>query len=289
MKEKCIVLFSGGLDSRLAIKIMQERGFEVIAIHFILPFGCSCLTKKIEDFCSENKVESKLFDCTREKLLKEYLQVLEEGKYGRGKGFNPCKDCKIFMLKKAGEYAEKNKIKIIATGEVIGQRPMSQTKKSLDLISQEVSSDNLKLLRPLIELGIHGRRREKQINLAKKFKIKYPNPAGGCVLCEKELKKRFEFLIQNNLLDKDTIKLVNVGRHFNLNGSWIILGRNQEENEILEKIPKGEKIIPEFIGPSALIINKFNSSLKSRVDEIIKSYSKKGSLEAREKFEKERL
>jgi len=157
---------------------------------------------------------------------------LEEGKHGRGAGFNPCRDCKIFMFKWAKKYADKNKIKVIATGEVLGQRPMSQTAKAMKLIDDEIGFE---LTRPLIELGISGRRRDKQMALAKKYKMKYPSPAGGCLLCEKELKKRFELLLGKNLINEKTLKLVSIGRHFWKDNSWFVVGRDEKENKVIEK------------------------------------------------------
>jgi len=285
--KKCVVLFSGGLDSRLAVKIMQERGFQVLAVHFNLPFGCGCCDFGCNfKFTQMSDVEFKIFDCAKGKLLEEYLEVLKKGKHGRGVGFNPCKDCKIWMFKKAKEYADKLNISIIATGEVLGQRPMSQTKKAMKIIDDEVGFG---LTRPLIELGIEGRRRDKQMALAKKYKIRYPNPGGGCLLCEKVLKNRFKFLIENNLLNEKNIFLVNVGRHFNIGGNWIILGRDEKENKIIEKFKEGKLIVPGYPAPSVLIFGKINKSIIDKVNELIRSYSKRGSLKERETFEGEKL
>ena len=213
MKKKCIVLFSGGLDSRLVIKIMQKRGFEVIALFFKFPFGTGCCDEGCSfNFSQMQGVRLEVFDCTRGKLLQEYLDIVKKAKHGTGVGVNPCIDCRIFMLKKAKKFADEQGIEIIATGEVLGQRPMSQHKKGLEIIEKE-SELGSRLVRPLLEYGIQGRRRDKQIALAKKFKIKYPFPAGGCLLCEKELKKRLKFLLDRGL-NEEEIKLIGVGRHF---------------------------------------------------------------------------
>jgi 7-cyano-7-deazaguanine synthase in queuosine biosynthesis len=282
--KKCIVLFSGGLDSRVSVKIMQEKNFEVLALHFNLPFGCGCCDFGCNfKFTQISGAKFKIFDVSKGELLKEYLEVLKKGKNGRGSGYNPCRDCKIFMFKKAKKYAEKKAIKVIVTGEVLNQRPMSQTKKSMELIDKEIG---FKLTRPLIELGISGRRRDKQMALAKKFNIDYPTPAGGCLLCEKELKKRFKTLIENNLINKETLNLINIGRHFMINNSWIILGKDEKENKIIEKLGKniGELIIPSFIGGSVLILNNDSEEIRIKVRELIKAYSKKGNLKDRKNF-----
>jgi len=305
--KKCIVMLSGGLDSRLAVKIMQEQGFEVIALFFKLPFGTGCCDENCSfSFSQMQNVKLNIFNCTKGKLLKEYLEVIKNPKYGRGAGFNPCVDCRIFMFKKAREFADKENIELVVTGEVLDERPMSQKKKPMKII-EEQSGLNGRLLRPLSAkllpetysekkgatdrdnlYDIHGRKREKQINLAKKFNITYPTPAGGCMLCEKGLKKRFKILL-NKDLNENEIKLTEVGRHFVINDCWIVLGRNEKENKIIELIggKQGELIVPELIGPSAVIINTCNDKIK--VNDLIKAYSKRGSLEDRKKFEKWKL
>lgn len=271
-KEKCIVLFSGGLDSRLAVKLMQERDYEVLALHFNLPFGCSH-----SKFIKMPGVKFKIFDVCKGRLLKEYLEILKKAKHGRGAGYNPCRDCKIFLFKKAKKFADKRKIKVIATGEVLGQRPMSQTRNAINLIDRKI---DFKLTRPLIELGIVGRRRDKQIALAKKYKIKYPSPGGGCLLCEKELTNRFKVLIDKDLITEKTLPLVNLGRHFYLNNCWFVIGKNHEENKIIEKFRssiKSEKSKP------AIYFSK--TKCKKIAQEMQEDYKKGG----KKKFAKEKL
>lgn len=283
MKKKCVVLFSGGLDSRLAVKLMQEKGFDILALFFKLPF-INDDEISMRCFLKENKVKLKVFDCTKGELLEEYLEVIKNPKYRRGVGFNPCIDCKIFMFKTAKKFAEEKKINVFVTGEVEGQRLLSQTKSALKIIKEEVKF-NGRFFRPILEIAF-GRRRDKQIALARKFNIDYPSPAGGCLLCEKELKNRFKFLL-NRGLSSDEIKLIKIGRHFFIDGCWVVLGKNQEENKVIEGF-KGA-IIPNFSGPSAVILDKCGKSLRDRVNELIRVYSKKGNLKHRSKFDKWRL
>lgn len=301
---KSIVLFSGGLDSRITLKIMQEQT-NPLAIFFKLPFGAGCgdSDKNIKKFCKQQKIKLKIFDCTKGKLLQEYLNTIRKPKYKRGTAMNPCIDCKSFMFKKAGEYAKKKKIEIIATGEVLGQRPMSQMKKSMRII-EENSSLQEKILRPLsakllpeIEVekeklidrekffSIEGRQRTKQMQLAEHYKISYPTPAGGCILCEKFLKNRFKQLLSREL-NKNSVKFLSIGRHFLINDSWIILGRNEKESKILEKTKVGKLIIPKFSAPSARYLGKIK---KEKVWELIKTYSNQEPIEKRKKFEEFRL
>jgi len=284
--EKCIVMFSGGLDSRLAVKLMQEKGFEPLLVFFQLPFGTGCCNQGCSfNFSQTQGLKLEIFDCTKGKLFKEYLDIIKKAKHGRGAGMNPCIDCRIFMFKITKEFADKTKIKIIATGEVVGQRPMSQQKKQIEIIEQEAGLQG-RIVRPLIELGINGRKRDKQIELAKKFKINYPSPAGGCLLCEKALKNRFKFLFERGINDEE-LRLINVGRHFVIDGCWVVLGRDEQENKVIESF-KGH-IEPDYLGPSAVMLDKGKKGTKEKVKELIKAYSKQGSLEERKKFERWKL
>jgi tRNA-specific 2-thiouridylase len=278
MKQKCIVLFSGGLDSRLAVKIMQERGFEVLALHFNLPFGCGCCNLGCNfNFTQMSGIKFEILDCTKGKLLKEYLKVLKNAKHGRGAGYNPCRDCKIWLFKKAKEYARKKGIKIIATGEVLGQRPMSQTKQAIEIIDKKIK---FKLTRPLIELGISGRKRKRQIALAKKYKIKYPTPAGGCLLCEKAQKNKFKFLLERKLINEKTLSLALTGRHFYINSCWFVVGRNENENKIIEKF---ENCIKSGKGKPAVYFNK--KTCKKFAEILQEDFSKNG----KKKYAREKL
>jgi tRNA(Ile)-lysidine synthase TilS/MesJ len=264
-REKVIVMLSNGLDSRLAVKISQEQEKEITALYFRLPFSKDC-GKEVKAFSKANKVKLKIFDCTKGKLLEEYLNLIEKPKHKYGTSMNPCIDCRIFILKKAKEFADKNKIKYITTGEVLNERPLSQNAKAMEIVEKE-SGLNKRLIRPLSAIGIHGRSRKKQIELADKYKISYPLPAGGCLLCERELKSRIQAILTKKV-PKTYFKLVNLGRHFE--NSKIILGRNKQENKILEKF-KGIKIIPEQPGPTALITNKKHAN---QAKELMQKYSK---------------
>lgn len=303
-KPKSIVLFSGGLDSRITLKIMQEQT-NPLAIFFKLPFGAGCgdSDKNIKEFCRQQKIKLKIFDCTKGKLLQEYLDTIRKPKHQRGSAMNPCIDCKSFIFKKAGEYAKKKKIKIIASGEVLGQRPMSQMKKSMKAI-EENSNLQGKILRPLsakllqeteVEknklinreklFNIEGRQRIRQMQLADYYNISYPTPSGGCILCEKFLKNRFKQLLSKKL-NKNSVKFLSIGRHFIIEDSWIILGRNEKESAILEKTKAGKLIIPKFSAPSARYFGKIK---KEKVWELIKAYSKQTPENKRKEFEEFRL
>ncbi|MEM4182152.1 MAG: tRNA 4-thiouridine(8) synthase ThiI [Candidatus Pacearchaeota archaeon] len=287
--KKALVLLSDGLDSRLACKILQEQ-LEVEAVFFALPF-ISKLDKKIEsikNFCKKEKIKLYLIDVRRGKIFEDYIEIVKKPRFSRGVALNPCIDCHIFLFKEAKKIADKRKIKIIASGEVLGERPLSQTRKSLKKIDEQLGFE---VLRPLSAkllpettyereklvdrekfFSVFGRRRKTQFELARKYKISFPHPGGGCLLCEKEYCKKLYPLLKKNKINFRDIQLLSIGRNFF--ESNLILGRNEKENKILEK-EEGIKIIPTEPGPTALIRNKKNKLLIEKAKCLIKEYSKK--------------
>ena len=243
---KALGLLSGGLDSTLAVKLVLEQGIEVEAINFVTPF---CLCRK--DGCSASDIAKNFaIPLKMVSVGTEYLRVVRNPKFGYGKNMNPCVDCKIFMLKKAKKYAKQIGAKIIFTGEVLGQRPMSQHKQALELIEREAGLKG-KILRPLSAMllpkteaqergfiggdalrDIRGRSRKRQIQMAKEFNIeKYPCAAGGCLLTDKKFANKLRDLFRHK--KRVTVKEVNllkVGRHFRFGENKIIVGRNEAEN-----------------------------------------------------------
>lgn len=246
---KALALLSGGLDSTLAVKLMLDQGIEVETINFVTPF---CLCKK---GCSGAAQVAKKFR-TPLKMVnvgEDYLKILRNPKYGYGRNMNPCIDCRIFMLKQAKKYAKETDASFIFTGEVLGERPMSQHSKALDIIEREAGLRG-KLLRPLSArllpeteaekkgwvdraklLDIRGRSRKKQIALAKEFAITdYPCPAGGCLLTYKEFADKLRDLFEHKKrVSLEDVQLLKVGRHFRFGRNKVIVGRNESENKIL--------------------------------------------------------
>jgi tRNA U34 2-thiouridine synthase MnmA/TrmU len=292
---RALVLLSGGLDSRLVVKILQEHlgKKNVEALFFLLPFSGGCCSDKFCVFRFTQKQGARLHihDCTKGKLFKEYMSMIRKPKHGRGTALNPCIDCHIFMLKKAKSLARKIKAEIIASGEVLGERPLSQNKKALMSVEKKAGLQG-KLLRPLSAkllpiteaekkklidreklFDMRGRQRKRQIKLAKKYGIDFPSPAGGCLLCEKEYCKKLKSLLDKKINFND-IKLLSVGRHFLAN--QIILGKNEQENRQLEK-QTGIKIIPKQPGPTALIKyenKRSKEELIKKAKKLIQRYSK---------------
>ncbi len=270
---KALALLSGGLDSVLAVKLILEQGIEVEAVNFVSPFA-TCNRK---GRCYSAEVSQKL-NIPLKTIAKdeEYLELLRHPKYGYGSGMNPCIDCRIFMLRKAKEYAEQTGAKFIFTGEVVGQRPMSQRRKALELIEREAGLEG-KLLRPLSAkllpeteaermgwvdrerlLDISGRSRKTQFKLAEQLGVTdYACPAGGCLLTQKEFAEKVRQLFQHKeRITTTDVMLLKIGRHFWQDGSHIIVGRNEAENKRLLDLKSGEDYVFEVLnypGPITIL------------------------------------
>ncbi|MBN1522800.1 MAG: tRNA 4-thiouridine(8) synthase ThiI [Candidatus Aureabacteria bacterium] len=268
---KCAALVSGGLDSLLAVKLIQEQGIFVQGLFFETPFFSM---KKVKYHCEKNSIPLLVIPC-----FEEYKKMLLNPASGYGKHMNPCIDCHVFMLKKAAEYIHEKGFDFIITGEVLGERPMSQNRNSLnrvinlsgvrDLVLRPLSARHMKPTKPELDglvdrerlEAIKGRGRKRQYELAEKYGIKeIPQPGGGCLLTDKNISERLRFLIstrKEGLTERDT-RLLKVGRYLHLGkGQLLIVGRNEKENDILtEKYRKETDILFEpvlYPGPSALL------------------------------------
>jgi len=251
-KAKALALFSGGLDSSLAIKLVQEQGIEVEAVTFLTPF----YSAKSGGFSLERAAQQLGVPLTIVRLGLDYLRVVRKPKYGYGKHMNPCIDCRIYMLKKAKQHARRIGADFIITGEVLDERPMSQHMKALKIVEEE-SSLKGKLLRPLSAkllppteaekrglvdgdklLDIRGRSRKRQLALAKAYGItEYQSPAGGCLLTYREFAAKLrDLLTHKKRVSTTDLELLKVGRHFRFGKNKIIVGRNHEENETLLRL-----------------------------------------------------
>ena len=283
-KIKAVSLFSGGLDSILATELIRRQGIEVIAFNVKTPFGIPKKdgTSEAQQAATQLNVPLKVLS-----VDKDYLQMLRKPKHGYGKNLNPCIDCKIFILKKAKKFAKEIGADFLFTGEVLGERPMSQQYPALQLIEKEAGLKG-KLLRPLSAkllpeteaekkglvdrnklLAIQGRSRKPQFELAKEFGIKtYPSPAGGCLLtCEEYTKKLQDLLTNKKRVSAKDVALLRVGRHFRVGKNKIIVGRNESENKFLS-INKGKSDyyfeLPDIVGPISLLQGpKTKNSIKT--------------------------
>ena len=291
-KTKCLVLMSGGLDSILVAKILKEEGIEVTPLCFESFFFSSVSAQK-----GAKQVGLKL---RIEDFSREHLKVVKNPKHGRGGGINPCIDCHLLMIKTAGKIMKKEGYDFIATGEVLGQRPMSQNINSLNLIDKESGLKGL-IVRPLSlkvlpitipeKLGlikrdhfydISGRGRFRQIELAKKFKIKeYPSPSGGCILTDDNYSKRlFELFKRVPKFTGNDAEVIKFGRVFWKEGLLIVVARDAKECDTLSNLRKRGDVVLEphnFSGPTVLIRKYKKSPQKEMIDcgiEYVYEYSK---------------
>ncbi len=270
-KTKALVLLSGGLDSMLAAKLLIEQGIEVVGVCLESNFfNCGKAKKAVKNI----GIELKIID-----ISKDLLRIVKNPPSGYGKHLNPCIDCHSMMIKKGAEIAKKEGYHIIATGEVLGQRPFSQHKEALARVVKLAGNEILRPLSakllPEIEaekkgsvnrvklLDISGRSRERQIKLAKKYNLTdYATPAGGCLLtdsgfCER-LMKMLDWWPECTPLD---VELLKYGRVFWLKHKTgkrilVVVGRHKEDNENLERVAKkGDFMLElkEMMGPTTII------------------------------------
>ncbi len=274
---RAVGLLSGGLDSTLAAKLMLEQGVEVHAINFTSPF-CTCTPKKAGCAAVVTAVKELGGIALKRIALKdEYLKMVRNPKHGYGSGMNPCIDCRIMKIEKAGEYMRKIGASFLFTGEVLGQRPMSQHRKAIEVIDRGSGLGGY-ILRPLSAahfeptipeqagwvdrsrlMGISGRSRKIQMALAAEKDIKdYPCPAGGCLLTDKnfadKMKDYFAFSTHPSIGD---IPLLKVGRHFRLEtGDKVIVARDKQEGRMLKNLchRSDHLLVPlDFSGPVVIL------------------------------------
>jgi len=254
---KAVALYSGGLDSTLAILAVMRQGINVTALTFLNHFGCDISDKSS---CSKDPFAASVkfgFKVKLSHLSDKFLEIVKNPKYGHGKNMNPCIDCRILMLKEAKEFMGMTGADFIITGEVLGQRPMSQRKDCFPMIDKAAGLKGY-ILRPLSarllpvtvpeEKGLikrellydfNGRSRKPQMAMAQNFGLtEYPAPAGGCLLTEPIYAYKLKELLEHEKDPSYTdINLLRVGRHFRSSPDCkIIVGRNKEENDTIKSL-----------------------------------------------------
>ena len=278
-KKKVVALLSGGLDSQLAVRMMQEQGFDVSAVAIKTPFcdfdcgrGCGFEIRERADDLNVNLKTVYLGD--------EYIEMLKHPKHGIGAGFNPCVDCRSMMFEAAKKHMDEIGAEFIISGEVLGQRPMSQHAPALRTIEKDTGLLG-KIVRPLSagllpetdpekeglikreDLGtIKGRTRKAQLEMAKKYGIENPpNAGGGCLLTDPAFglraKDLFEHIENPTINDIDLLK---IGRHLRLDEETkLVIGRNKDENEMIKAIALPDDILFEardHMGPVSILRGK---------------------------------
>lgn len=301
MNRKAIILFSGGLDSILAIKLMLEQEIELHALYFSSVF-CDFKSKKgknkrhVERAAAKLNVPLTVIDTTE-----EFLEIVKNPRHGRGSNMNPCIDCRIFSFKKAKAFMEDLGASFIVTGEVLGERPMSQTKRAISFIETKSSLGGLvvrplsaKLLEPTLPeksgivdrnrlLDIQGRRRDRQFALAERFGItEYPNPAGGCLLTDKGFSHRLKDLLEyNEICNINDLELLKIGRHFRISEETkLFVGRDKKENSLLISFARPGDYIFDVINipsPIGLVRGAIKDGQLQLISSIIARYSDVGS------------
>jgi tRNA-specific 2-thiouridylase len=295
MSVRCVVLLSGGLDSMLAVRIMQEQQIEVEALNFKTIFTC----------CQDQSAQAARdlgVPLTVVGQDDDYLDLIRAPRFGYGKGANPCVDCRIYMFEKAKRFMRQVDAQFVVSGEIVGQRPMSQKRKDLAVISYHSGLDDL-LLRPLSAkllpptlperqgwvdrarlYDFHGRARGGLIELAKQYGLKdIPTPSVGCALTERGFARKVHDLIQlqptNGRWDFEVLKF---GRHFRFDAvTKIIVGRDEAENEhlsYLHKLPDAlstAALTPDnFMGPTSLVIGPPTDEAISFAGGLVLRYSR---------------
>lgn len=302
---RCLILFSGGLDSILAAKILLNQKVDTLGIIFKSYFFDE---KQAVKSAKQIGLKYRVVD-----FSKPHLEIIKTPKFGYGKNLNPCIDCHLLMFKKAKEIMEKEKYDFIASGEVLGERPMSQTRGALNIIDRESGLKGL-VLRPLSAQlfsetipeklkmvsrenlqKISGRSRKIQLMLAKKYKIKkFPTPAGGCILTEKIFANRLKEVLKLKVeTSKKDIELLKIGRHFWINEKIkIIVGRNHDENKKIEKLKtKKDKLVlmKDYPGPTVLIKNYSSREITKnefkQIGNTIIRYSPKAKIQKNIQFQ----
>jgi tRNA-specific 2-thiouridylase len=231
-KSIAIALLSGGLDSTLAAKVILEHGIKVVGVNFA---GAYCPRPFTGKSRAEKAAEKLGIELVTLRIDSEFIAMVKHPKHGRGKNMNPCIDCHTLMIRRAWAFGQTRGAGFIITGEVLGQRPMSQNRQALAVVARE-SGVGDRLLRPMSAklldaaapereglvdrerlLDVEGRQRTRQMALAEKYGIKdYPTPAGGCLLTEKVFSKRLAEAFDHGEDSPEIVELLSLGRHFRL-------------------------------------------------------------------------
>ena len=276
MAKKVVALLSGGLDSQLAVKMMQKQGFEVSAVAIKTPF-CDFDCGRGCGFEIRQRADDLGVDLKTVYLGDEYIKMLKSPKHGRGAGFNPCIDCRAMMFEAAKERMDEIGAEFVISGEVLGQRPMSQHSRALRTIEDETGLKG-KILRPLSarllpptdpekeglirreDLGmIRGRTRSGQLRMAKEYGIRDPpNAGGGCLLTDRSFgRKAADLFAHTQDPTLNDVELLKLGRHFRLDSTTkLVVGRNRDENSAIESLALPQDMLLEVrdhVGPTSLV------------------------------------
>jgi hypothetical protein len=305
-----IALLSGGLDSMLAAKVILEQGVTVIGVNFS---GAYCPAPSSGKSAAQRAAEQLGIELVTLPIDQEFIEMVKHPKHGRGKNMNPCIDCHTLMICRAWERgrgevrSQKPEVRMqksgaepeigelersepradfIITGEVLGQRPMSQNRQALVKVAKESGTEG-RLVRPLSAklldetlpekegllerrelMDIEGRSRKRQFGLAAQYGLReFPTPAGGCLLTERIFSARLREAFEHGEDSVETVELLRFGRHFRLpSGARVVVGRDKDENrELLSRVPKDAGVIDgtAIPGPLCLLIPDRSDDLRA--------------------------
>jgi len=292
---KAVALLSGGLDSSLAIYLVKKQGIEVTALHFTSFFS----TLNAADRDSPVQLVSRQLEVPLilEPKGQDFIELIRNPKYGHGKNINPCIDCRIYTFVKAKAIMERLGASFLVTGEVVGQRPMSQRRDTIRLIERKSGCSGI-VVRPLSArvcppslpeesgvldreqlLDVTGRGRKIQLHMAEEIGLSgYSPPAGGCLLTEQVFARRLgDLLAESEEVSPEDLQLLRVGRHIRIRpGLKIVVARNEAENQQLEALLAAGIIFAPagFPGPSILVSGCPDSSEESLIAGILLRYTK---------------
>jgi len=294
---KAVGLLSGGLDSTLAIKLVLEQGIEVAAFNLVTVF-CCCTPKHASCSAARTAVRQLGIELKVVNSTEEFLPIVADPKHGHGSGMNPCLDCRILMFRKAHDYMEEIGASFLVTGEVLGQRPMSQRRDAIRLIEKESGLGGY-IVRPLSAqhfeptvperegwidrerlLAIDGRSRREQIALAESLDLTdYPCPAGGCLLTDRVFAARVRDLLDHEgCLRLPDVTLLKIGRHFRLSSeAKAVVGRDEAENEDLRTHAReGDAVLElaDIAGPLTLVRGRADARELRLAAAVTARYSK---------------
>ncbi|MFC1808819.1 7-cyano-7-deazaguanine synthase [Candidatus Omnitrophota bacterium] len=297
LNKRAFALVSGGLDSMVAVKLVQEQGIEVIGVHFESLFYQPRDRRERADPVKRAAEALNIELLTFPKDI-EFLHMIQNPQYGYGSAINPCIDCRIYYLKKIKPLMEQYNVSFVITGEVLGQRPKSQMRDGLHIVERDSGLKGY-LVRPLCAqhlepsmpeqegvidrnklLKIAGRGRKEQMAIAQRYGLtEYPNPAGGCQFTEKEFVAKVTDLFTYGYKDNYDITILTCGRHFRINEKTkVIVTRNEDEGEFVLSNAHNDEVfvLPyDFSGPIVLIKGEANDNVLKIAAGLLQFHSKK--------------
>ena len=276
---KALVLVSGGLDSILAARLMLDQGIEVEAVNCVNILSRTSRAGKPHEYPPRRAADQLGVRLRVVNITSEFLDTVRSPRHGYGSSMNPCIDCRILTLRTAGRMMEETGARFLVTGEVLGQRPMSQHWSAIEIVDSESGLEGLvlrplsaQLLEPTVPeregwvdrsrlLDIQGRSRKVQMALAADLGITdYPSPAGGCLLTEKNFGNRLRDLWKHDPeVTVTQVRLLKYGRHFRFSPALkVIVGRDDHENSILERFGStfGRMHAQDHMGPLTLLVGE---------------------------------